>query len=413
MKKKYLDIIEEVLAVLANHFVLIAAFMTLTGCFSEKQDFAVLWFASTIVPIVFYVLRKKVNNFPLFVLLHCFWPVIALAVSWGKGSVFPVLYFVLVTLQLIISIRMKMKFHKEMEIIVPLVAIVTFSVGMIMQLIWGVSEWSVYYMILVFAYFFCYYIYNYLHGYRIFMLLNHNSTANIPEKEIFTSGMTHTILFTVGGLGVLFLTSCVEWFAYIADIVGGVLIQGLRFLLSKIHFKPTYNEPVLGEDDMYTAGEKLQVEYESNPMYEDILLVVIKVFIVLLIILALVLLARAIILAWKDFTVNKASEEMMTAQNEVREKLDVKRKKKDNEGKGFFAFKDNKDKIRKYYKKRVTKEKVAILGSLDTENLKYKTASECCDAIDAEGLEKAYNKVRYSQEEITAEDVKLAKGNLD
>ena len=107
---------------------------------------------------------------------------------------------------------------------------------------------------------------------------------------------------------------------------------------------------------------------------------------------------------------NKFSEEMMTAQNEVRESLIVeKREKDDDKNRSFFSFLDNKEKIRKIYKKRVTKEKATIVGTLDTENLKYYTAKECCDKLDAQNLQDVYDKVRYSEEEITADDVKAAK----
>lgn len=414
MKQKYLGIAEECLAIVANHCVLVAAFITLVGCFGQTDAYFGLWFVTVALPLFFYFLRRRLRNFLLFLLLHIIWPVIAILIT-GSNVTFSAMYTVLIIAHALMSIKNKVKDHdKKMEAPTTLLAVVIFSVGMLMQNIWGMKSWTNYYMILVFVYFACYYVYLYLNQYARFMLFNKNSTSNIPEKEIFTSGLTQTVVYTVGGLGILFLTSNVGWMSYIAGIVGNALLTFIRFLIENVHFSGDDNHGVLGEDDMYKAGEQLKREpVEANEMFEGILLAVIKVFIVLLILLFIFVLIKAFRNMWENYTINKVSEEMMSAKNEVRENLTVEKEgKEDRKGRNFFGFMDNKEKIRRYYKKRVTKDKLAIVGELDVRNLQYLTSKECCDKISAVNLQNVYDKVRYSSDEITADDVKVAKSDV-
>lgn len=414
MKQKYLGIAEECLAIVANHCVLVAAFLTLVGCFGQTDAHIGLWIVAVALPLFFYFLRRKLANFLLFFLLHIIWPFVAILIT-GNNLTFCAMYTVLVGVHAVMSIKNKVKDHdKKMEAPSALLAVVVFSVGMLMQSIWGMKSWTNYYMILVFVYFACYYVYLYLNQYARFMLFNKNSTANIPEKEIFTSGFTQTVVYTAGGLGILFLTSNVEWMSYIAGIIGNALLKFIRFLIENVHFSGGDDHGVLGEDDMYKAGEQLKREpVEANEMFEGVLLAVIKVFIVILIILFIFVLIKAFRDMWENYTINKVSEEMMSAKNEVREKLSIEKDgKEERKGRNLFGFMDNKEKVRKYYKKRVAKEKLAIVGDLDAENLQYLTSKECCDKISARNLQNVYDRVRYSEDEITADDVKKAKSDV-
>ena len=412
MKQKYLVIAEECLAIIATHCVLAGIFLTLLGCFGESEAHIWLWIVSVALPLFFYFQRRKIANFLLFLLLHIIWPVLAILITAGNFTLC-VMFTLLVSVHVIMSIKNKIKdFDKKMEAPTTFWSVAFFSVGMLMQNVWGMKSWTNYYMFLVFVYFACYYVYLYLNQYLRFMLFNKNSTANIPEKEIFTSGLTQTVIYTAGGLGILFLTSNVEWMAYIAGIFGDALLKFIRFLIENVHFSWDDNRGPMPEDDMYEPGDKLVTDPpEENELFEAILLAVIKIFIVVLILIFVWVLIRAFRNMWESYKINKVNEELMNASNEVRENLTIEKEAKENKKINLFGFMDNKEKIRRFYKKRVTKEKMAIVGELDAKNLQYLTSKECCDKISADNLRNMYDKVRYSSDEITAEDVKKAKSD--
>lgn len=412
MKYKHLEIAEELLAILANHWVLVAAFVSLMGSFGETEAFVGMWVVMVIVPLYYFLLRKTIGSFPVFLVLHFAGPAAAYFVSKGHYT-FCVMYVVLAGAYAVASIKNKVtNKDKKTEAFTSGWAIVGFTAGMICVNVFGTKEMADSFLPLILAYFACYYIYLFLNQYMKFISFNKNSTSNIPEKEIFSSGFLQTVIYTVAGVGVLFLSSCGGWFTNITGYIGKAIVVVLRYLIEKFPMSMEDNHGELPPDDMYQGGEAME-PVAPSPVAEwmDVLLgIIINVGITIVIGVVLFLLLRAFARMWKDYSMNKFSEEMMTAQNEVRENLIVeKREKGDDKNHSLFAFLDNKDKVRKIYKKRVTKEKMAIVGTLDTENLKYYTAKECCDKLNAQKLQNAYDKVRYSEEEITAEDVKAAK----
>ncbi len=412
MKQKHLEIIEECLALGANHFVLASAFMSLIGCFGETEPRMILWLVMLALPLFFYYLRKTSKNFLLFFLLHIIWPFIAIAITLENFTMCT-MYFLLATTYVIWSFKIKIKDKdKPVEAATALLAVVVFSVGMIMQMIWGVPGWTNYYMIFVFAYFACYYLWLYLNKYHKFMLYNKNSTSNIPEKEIFTAGMTQTMAYTIGGLGILFFSANLGWFERIAGVAGDIFMAFLRFVISNIHISYDTDHGVLIDENIAEDSGPLPTPVEGqSEFFNELVLMLIKIFTVIAILVAIYAIIKGFRTMWKKFAENKLSEEMMMAQNEIRENLTIDKDERDKKERNLFGFMDNKEKIRKFYRKRVLKDKVAIAGGLDAERLNCMTAKECCDKIAADKLQEMYNKVRYSAEEISSEDVRLAKSD--
>ena len=412
MKYKHLEIAEEFLAVLANHWVMGAIFIGIMGSFGATEAFVGMWIVMLILPLYYFFLRKTIASFPLFFVLHFAGPAAAYFVSRGHYT-FCTMYVILAGGYAVVSIKNKATGKgKPIEACTSTWAIVGFAISMIIQNVFGVKEWSDYYLPLILAYFTCYYIYLFINQYMKFIAYNKNSTSNIPEKEIFSAGFLQTVVYTAAGVGVLFLAAYGSWFSNIAGYAGKAILAVLRFLIEKFPISMEDNHGELPPDDMYRPGEVMENQAPS-PISEwmDIFLgIFLNVGITIFIGVILFLLIRTFCRMWKDFSMNKFSEEMMSAQNEVRESLVIDtHEKEDDKERSFFAFLDNKEKIRKVYRKRAIKEKASIVGSLDTENLKYYTAKECCDIMDAKNLQKVYDKVRYSNEEVTAEDVKTAK----
>ena len=76
--------------------------------------------------------------------------------------------------------------------------------------------------------------------------------------------------------------------------------------------------------------------------------------------------------------------------------------------KNLLGFLSNEQRIRTLYKKRVIHDKAAIIGDKVEQELSYLTAKECCEKIGATELKEVYEKVRYSSEKVTSEDVRRA-----
>jgi hypothetical protein len=97
----------------------------------------------------------------------------------------------------------------------------------------------------------------------------------------------------------------------------------------------------------------------------------------------------------------------ITGNQDIRESCEIEMR--NGEERNWFSFLNNSEKIRKMYRKRILRNKSSIVGDLSAEELTYLTAKECCDKIHADRLKLIYEKARYSNETITAEDVKIVK----
>jgi len=89
---------------------------------------------------------------------------------------------------------------------------------------------------------------------------------------------------------------------------------------------------------------------------------------------------------WKEFYKASEKEEKAYSGIDIRETCTIEKTKK--EGSNWFSFLNNREKIRKIYRKQVLKNKTVIIGDLVVENLGYMTAKECCDKFAAEQLQK-------------------------
>ena len=105
--------------------------------------------------------------------------------------------------------------------------------------------------------------------------------------------------------------------------------------------------------------------------------------------------------------VEKEKKIVLNTIGDIREQCKISEKKRERNL--FVGFLNNRDKVRKLFRKTIVKQKSQIIGTLSEEQLRFVTAKECCEKIQAEGLKQIYEKARYSDEEITAEDVRKAK----
>ena len=104
--------------------------------------------------------------------------------------------------------------------------------------------------------------------------------------------------------------------------------------------------------------------------------------------------------------VAKKNNSIMNEGDDIREYCGVE--KSNQKPKMLVPLFDPRKRIRKLYYKKVMKQKRLLIGEKEDKQLGYLTAKECCEVISASNLKNAYEKARYSIENVTSEDVRLA-----
>ena len=162
-----------------------------------------------------------------------------------------------------------------------------------------------------------------------------------------------------------------------------------------------------GETDMFEPVEYSELWLKIQELLEWLYRILIFVIIVAILYYGIRTLIRFV---KENFTkVGKQKEAKTILSNQdIRESCsgeDVKKEKRN-----FLGFLSSEQRIRTIYKKKMLQEKAKIVGEAGPEGLAYLTAKECCEKIAAADLKQVYEKVRYSAEKVTSEDVKRAKG---
>lgn len=392
-----------------NHCVYTAAAVTVMGALKMDAPLLWLWLLVGLVPFGLYEIRCKVRNFFLFFGLHLLMPAAMFLCPVGIWS--KLILFVITLIYVIVSIRIRIMedaVNEESEYnpaaVIGAVALLT-----VIQKQFGQPDWEKYYMYLIFGYLACYFVYYFVDRYLRFLQVNDSSASNIPERAIFVSGLKQTLVCTGGAITLLFMTANVEWLSYILRMLGQGALAVIRFLMSFIKFEGQEEEIVKEQQSGGPGGMEGMMEPGEAGLFwiilEKLMMFAVSIGFVVLV---TVMLVKGYRYLWNAFhRVRGRKEETVQEGMDVREQCDIE--KSTNLGLHFLPFLNNKEKIRKMYRKRVLKGKDSIIGGLQTKELGFLTAKECCDRISQNELQQIYDKARYSEQNITAEDVKNVK----
>jgi hypothetical protein len=307
-----------------------------------------------------------------------------------------------------ISIRLKEKTPGE-KVLSPIFMIGALGAMTLVENMHTKKGWEPIYLYMVIIYIAGYCVYMYTSQYLNFLVVNESSAANIPEQQIFVSGMKQTMVFMAGGLCVLLMTANVGWLSYLMSGVGKVLLAFMRAIFAGI--AQGQQEDVVVEEEVVEQGSGGGMFGEpADPALIWVILEKIAMAATAIIIVStiIIMLYKGIKYLWDNFHAESIKEDKKIQNNiDIRESCVIEKQVK--EGGGIFSFLSNREKVRRYYRKQMSKKKDMIIGDRDVEMLEYMTAKECCDKLDARNLKKIYEKTRYSAEEITSEDIKLAK----
>ena len=408
MSRKRIAIARIILNIQLNHLIFVAAVVAAMGLLGMPTHHLLLWLASGIVPLLMYYLRIKTKAiWAFFVGLIAIFAMSLLL----PLSILPKLFMsAMVFVYAMFAIRKKMTEKPEIvELVSPAVFIVLIGAMTIkshsyMSLCYGIA-W---------AYLIGYFIYHFMTEHLKFVDINENSASNMPEKELFFHGIGQVGIFT--GIVILLssLTSSTNWLAKLLSKIGDWVMDFLRYILAGVsgaiveESAPSAPAVDTGtETDMFGPVEYSDLWLKIQELLEWLYRILIFVIIVAILYYG----SRAIIRFVKEnFTkVGKKKEAKTILSNQdIRESCsgsDLKKEKK-----SFLSFLSNEQRIRTLYKKRMLQEKARIVGEAGAEGLAYLTAKECCEKIEAAELKQVYEKVRYSGEKVTGEDVRRAKG---
>jgi hypothetical protein len=409
MKRNWIETGRNLLIILINHLVLIAFGMTVMGLFNQNQNMIWLWSLMVAVPLVFYWARVKVGNFFLFFILHLMAPVGMFFMPVSILEKLILIFICMVYFIWSIKIRLNESRNKGEDVLPPIFMAIALFVMTIIENTHSQKGWESIYLVLAVIFAAGYCIHMYTNQYLRFLAVNESSAANIPEVEIFTHGFKQSMMFMIGCVILLVFTANIGWLSYLMSFVGNALFEFLKFIFANAG-RTEAEMPIIYEQIQQAAPDMGMLGDPGEPALIWKILEKILMYGGVLAIIGLIFygIAMAFKNIWKQFHKNvEKDEKAIHTGIDVRESCAIEKVQK--EGNSWFSFLNNREKVRKAYRKQVLKNKSTIIGNLNTEDLEYMTAKECCDKFSAEQLKKAYEKARYSAEEITSDDVKMAK----
>lgn len=356
MKQESMEKVRDSLCVILNYLLFLAAVITISDLFQVENPNLLLWTTLVVIPLGLFYLIKK-----------------------------------------------------EAVLIAPPIFIFLLGVMSLAEKIMTAHDWGIYYYVITFVYLIGYFLFYFTKKFLDFLKLNQNTASKIPVSDIFRNGLGLTGLFTACSCVILLVTANIDWVKVIADKIWSWILVVLGYIFSGIDTKP----PLTGKEEMTQKDPQMGSSNMSEVIpietLEGLRNIVLVMFILTVVIgLCLFIYYIYFVIKGRDrLDLSKKRQENLAENDDVREYCGVEKKVKRKED--SFLFRSNREKIRRMYQKKVIKRKKELVGEQEQQRLKYMTAKECCERLNESQLKMVYEKARYSEEVITAEDVHLIK----
>lgn len=417
IKTERLDWIIEFLTAQMNHWIFFPLVMTATGVAMQLAELPVegapdflLWAVCGLIPIACFLIRNYVERFWLFGLCHGILLAAVILCSGPIDLAGTIVCVICAAAYILYSFTLRLKENTDVYsgAIHPVTALV-FSVGAnyLFHKQEEMPDWDRYYLFILIGVFACYLIIYYLKHYLNFLMVNRSSAGYLPAREILHSGIGFVLPYTLIGVLILSLSLNVEWLEPILRVIKAILRPILVFLIGLLPdgsdsvegLAPVENMPQDNSGSGLPPGETFWLwevlEYAAVILFfcgcVYVLIRALKWFIRYL----------------KGISGHRT--EIVTGQADVfdvREKCTIERKESGKKGVGLFQRFTPVERIRRLYKKRVLS---GSRVSEDRETLNYRTARECGNILSLPDMAEIYEQARYSDSEITAEDVRRMK----
>lgn len=413
MNSNRLTILRQFLVSQFNHWSLFAiAFgfaLILDDSLKCGQLPAWQWGVAGIIYFFMYFVRRNIPQLWASAMLHI--PIVILFGLVPFGNVCHcVVFFIFGTVYAAMSIRHQLVFKtmSDNTISMPVVIGITFLM-LGLQHYFGIEEnddickYTVILLIVI------YFIQYYLEHFISFVSLNKDSTGCLPAKEILGSGMGLVMLFSVGTVAVLLMSTDFTWLKSIISFFRDTVAAWIRELLSGMRGA----DPVVIENgEKKTDGlmETLQnIPAQEETILSKIVNVAGTVVIAVAVTIAVILVIFEVIRLIKDLIRIRTKEEELGVVDTY-EKLEKKhvRTVKTEKLRGLTP----QMKIRRMYKRKISHDRKKIIGNASAFYLNRFTSGECEKALCLDGMSRVYDKARYSGETVTDEDVRAMKDSL-
>lgn len=415
MNTNRLKIISEFLTEQMNHWLLFPLVLTvkglIRGVFGIGEPNALLWFACSLIPLVFFLFRRRITHLIPLVLLHlgavalC----LLLASSLSPGGNLPDKVFCVVCVSgyALYSLILRLKHDSLYSDIMPLPAGIVLSAACIwLQHSKGAGKWDSYYYFSLILGIALYLIIFYMDRYLDFLSLNKSSAGFLPAREMFHSGMGLVLGYTLLGVFVLFVSSQFEWLADILQPLKNLLFRFLRFLFSFIPDPEPEGEPLVQETPPPRDMGDLMLPRDAKTfwLWEVLEVIVIIAFTGAVLFGAAVLIVRLARLIRKYLVLrmhgkSAVLEDAMDLREKCGLEKSVSRKKQHLSG-----FLSSRERIRRLYQKKLLSSR-AQLQEADRSRLDIYTAREWERKLETDGMAEIYERARYSERDVTNADV--------
>lgn len=417
-REQRIELICELLTQQMNHWMLFPLTLTVMGCLGayfpvEKPDL-LLWSLCGILPVLTFLIRWKINGFlPFFLCNLCVFALsfrIPAAVFGGRA-----ICSLCAAGYLIHTFILRLKAKDMFTSAIPPAAAVGMSVfGMIFlsKVREGGIDWSSYYSFSLIGCLALYALIFYINRYLAFLVVNASSSGSLPATEMFHSGMGLVLGYSLFGTAILLLCSNFSRVERLFGIIRDALLACLRFIFSLLFHEKQEENLLSGETSVAGSSDKINLPKGESALFWEILeTVAVIAFICVMVFLLLRLLLRVIRFIRERFGQRfsrKAWDVTESAAVDIREKCELAKRGADTGAHRLRGLFHPGERIRKLYKRKLLGASFRLVGE-ERERLALLTARESEQKLGAVGMAAIYERVRYSNEEISGEDVRRMK----
>lgn len=416
-KEKRMELIIELLTQQMNHWMLFPLLVTLMGCMyifvdMEKPD-TLMWLICGILPVLTFLVRLKVTHFLPFLLCNLF--------LFGLTFVIPAENFLCRAFcvlcgagYFLYTFYLRLKADSAYTKAFSPIFGVGVSVLGIYFLHYGTDkEWDTYYIFSLIGCLALQLISSYIRHYLYFLTVNKNSSGSLPVSEIFQSGLKLVLGYTLTGTLLLLLSVNTSWLETLLGFLKNIVFAVLRFLFSLLP-NASIPEEALLEPQIDNSINNRGLPY---PKGEPSLFWKILEKVAIAAALCIVLYGLFRFIRWlvrflkRQFGITFQKKNLAVDEGyapDIREYCGTEKSAVSKKKENFFGFLSPAERVRKLYKKKLLGAS-RQLAEGENARLGLFTARESEKKLGAEGMAAVYEKVRYSGEDASAEDVKRMK----
>ncbi len=421
MRKEGLVVFREALITQMNHWILfLVAVVALDLRVAPGASLTMWqWMLCSIVPFVFFLVRRYLGNIIIILITH----LLALGLFFvmpANSQLEWVILLLYVLLYAVYSVYLKIKTEHQLDTALnPGLAVVLAACCMFLHT-WeniGMGHYEGYFLLPVLIFIGLYFVQFYIAKYQNFIKVNTSSNCHVREGEMFSSGIRQVGLVSLAVVVVAGLVGADAWADRIFAIIKEFFVKLFKMLTEGLNIELRVGEGDMSEaTDIGTMTDKINEFFggaaETNAFFEkmeSIFSYVLVGVIILGIIAMIFFIIKFIRKLAGERSKKRGGLDEDEAINDVREKIDSDAKKRREERKSIFEMLSKREQIRRAYKKEVWANRNEVVVSGNVDLLKAVTAHDYGEKMDRRVLASVYEKARYSEEECTAEDVRLAK----